>query len=123
MKERFFVFIRFIPLEIMIGKFWERNGRKIRPWYRGQRQDADVIISASPEFLLAPIVKDILKVRLIASFINVSTGKFTGRNCYGEEKVRRFREVYGDEKIDSFFSDDYADMPLMRIAEHVFLVK
>jgi phosphoserine phosphatase len=60
---------------------------------------------------------------LIASKVNPKTGVYRGKNCYGEEKVRRFKERYAGERIDSFFSDDYADMPLMRIAEQVFLVK
>jgi phosphoserine phosphatase len=123
MKEYFFRFIRFIPVEVMVEQFWKKNVRKIKPWYIRQKQDKDVIISASPDFLLEPAVKAYLNCTVIASKIDPKTGVYNGKNCYGEEKTRRFRALYADEKIDNFFSDDYADMPLMRIAEHAFLVK
>jgi hypothetical protein len=123
MKSSFFRFIRFIRVETMAEQFWKRNIRKIKPWYIEQRRDEDVIISASPEFLLEPVAREYLRCALIASRVDPKTGAYTGKNCYGEEKARRFRERYGDEKIDNFFSDDYADMPLMRIAKQAFLVK
>ncbi|MDR3113908.1 MAG: haloacid dehalogenase-like hydrolase [Treponema sp.] len=123
MKAYIFCFIRFIPTEVMAGEFWKKRRRNIKPWYMRQRQEQDVIISASPEFLLEPLVKEYLHCALIASKIDPKTGVYDGKNCYGEEKVRRFREMYGGEKIDNFYSDDYADMPLMRIAEYAFLVK
>jgi phosphoserine phosphatase len=123
MKEYFFSFIRFIPLETMIERFWNRNSRKINQWYMRQRRDSDVIISASPEFLLEPVVREHLRCALIGSKIDPKTDKYTGKNCHGEEKARRFRVAYDNEKIDNFFSDSYVDMPLMRIAECTFLVK
>jgi len=56
MKEAFFIFIRHIPLDKMTAHFWEHNRRKIKPWYLRQKQDSDVIISASPGFLLEPLI-------------------------------------------------------------------
>ena len=44
-------------------------------------------------------------------------------NCHGEEKVRRFREVYGDAQIDEFYSDSLHDTPLAKEAKRAFLVK
>ncbi|HCW56338.1 MAG TPA: haloacid dehalogenase-like hydrolase, partial [Erysipelotrichaceae bacterium] len=43
-------------------------------------------------------------------------------NCHGEEKVRRYREVYGDAPIDSFYSDSRSDAPLAGLAAHAYLV-
>jgi phosphoserine phosphatase len=123
MKSAFFSFIRYIPLDAMLKRFWKSNARKIKPWYLEQKRGDDLIISASPEFLLEPAAREYLRCALIASRVDPKTGAYKGKNCYGEEKLRRFRERYGDEKIDKFFSDDYADMPLMRIAGQAFLVK
>jgi phosphoserine phosphatase len=107
----------------MARRFWEKRRRNIQPWYLRQRRDSDVIISASPEFLLEPVVTGYLHCALIASKVDPKTGVYDGKNCYGEEKARHFRARYGDKRIDNFFSDDYADMPLMRAAENAFLVK
>ena len=51
------------------------------------------------------------------------TGKYTGINCHGKEKVRRFREEYPDAVIDSFYSDSYSDTPLAEEAKEAFIVK
>jgi phosphoserine phosphatase len=123
MKEHFFRFLRFIPARNMAAQFWERNRRKLKGWYLAQKQDTDVIISASPEFLLEPIVKNVLGCALIASTIDPRTGTYQGKNCYGEEKVARFSAVYGGEKIDNFYSDSWSDAPLARVAARSFMVK
>ncbi|MDR2632427.1 MAG: haloacid dehalogenase-like hydrolase [Treponema sp.] len=123
MKGAFFSFVPRIPLERMVQEFWKSKAHKIQPWYLEQRSEDDLIISASPEFLLEPFVRDYLRCGLLASPVDPQTGAYRGKNCYGEEKVKRFRERYGEDTIDAFYSDDYADMPLMRIAEQAFLVK
>jgi phosphoserine phosphatase/putative flippase GtrA len=123
MKSSFFRFIRFIRVETMAEQFWKRNIRKIKPGYIEQRRYEDVIISASPEFLLEPVVREYLRCALIASRIDPKTGAYTGKNCYGEEKARRFRERYGDEKIDRFYSDSLSDAPLAGMAGQSFMVK
>ncbi|MDR2394655.1 MAG: haloacid dehalogenase-like hydrolase [Treponema sp.] len=122
MKAYFFRFVRFIPVDVVVAQFWERHIRKIAIWYWEQRNDRDVIISASPEFLLEPVVKEYMHGTLIASKIDPKTGAYNGKNCYGEEKVRRFREIYADEKIDQFYSDSLSDAPLALIAEKSFMV-
>jgi putative flippase GtrA len=123
LKEGFFVFIRFIPIDAMVSSFWESHYHKVKPWYVAQKQDSDVIISASPEFLLAAVVRDRLQVGLIASILDVHTARYIGKNCYGEEKVRRFRERYGDAEIDEFYSDSCSDAPLAEKAHRSFIVK
>ena len=37
--------------------------------------------------------------------------------------MKRFREQYGDQKIDSFYTDSYNDKAMMEISEKVFIVK
>ena len=123
MKERFFVFLRFIAVQEMVIHFWNRNRKKIKSWYLRRKQDTDVIISASPEFILKPLVCDYLGVSLIASKINPYTCKFIGKNCYGEEKAVRFRAVYPTAAVMEFYSDSYTDTPLANMAEQAFMVR
>ena len=123
MKEAFFVFIRHVPLDKMTARFWERNRRKIKPWYLRQKQKTDVVISASPEFLLEPMVCGYLGVALIASRIDPRTGKYIGKNCFGEEKVTRLHEKYPGCIIENFYSDSYTDTPLVQNAQKSFIVK
>jgi putative flippase GtrA/phosphoserine phosphatase len=123
MKENFFIFTRFIPVQEMVLRFWDKNRKKIKSWYMRQKQDADVIISASPEFLLEPLVCGYLGVTLIASRIDENTGKYIGKNCFGEEKVIRLHEAYPDSVIDNFYSDSLSDSPLAKKAMQSFIVK
>ena len=62
-------------------------------------------------------------VKVIASKVDKKTGKFLLKNCHDYEKVRRLDEAYPNTKIDKFYSDSYADKPLMDIANQAFLVK
>ena len=59
----------------------------------------------------------------MASVVDEHTGKYSGINCHGEEKVRRYREMFGDIKIHEFYSDSYSDTPLAKISEKAFIVK
>jgi putative flippase GtrA len=59
----------------------------------------------------------------MASEIDPKTGSYRGKNCHGEEKARRFREIYPDAEIDRFYSDSCSDAPLANIAQQSFMVK
>jgi len=122
MKELYFIFTRFIPVQRTVLSFWDKNCKKIKSWYMRQKQDSDVIISASPDFLLEPLVCSYLGVTLIASRFDESTGKYIGKNCFGEEKVVRLYSIYPAAAIDNFYSDSHADTPLAHIAKNAFLV-
>lgn len=123
-KQRFYRFlngIADIDREVML--FWDSHIDRVKPWYRKDRQSDDVVISASPEFLLDPACKKLGIPSLMASRVDKHTGKYTGLNCYGEEKVRRYREVFGDKEISCFYSDSLSDTPLAEIAQKSFIVK
>jgi phosphoserine phosphatase len=123
MKEAFFSFIKIVPVSMLVKEFWQKNSIKMQHWYLSQKKRTDVIISASPEFLLKPFLCNTLGIRLIASKINVSSGKYTGKNCHGEEKARQFKSVFGNEIIDNFYSDSRYDVPMANIAKRAFFVK
>ena len=119
-KEIFYRFLRYVPPQA-ISNFWDRNEHKIKTWYLKRKEKDDIIISASPEFLLSDICSR-LNVRLIASGVDFSTGKLTTPNCHGEEKVRRFHQEYPNDCINEFFSDSLSDIYLARIAKRAYLV-
>ena len=60
---------------------------------------------------------------LIATNIDKHTGKFTGNNCYGEEKVVRFYEKFGNIEPASFYSDSLSDTPMAEISKKSYLIK
>lgn len=122
LKEYFFSFLSGIDAEKMTEAFWDKNHDKIYKWYLDQKQSDDIIISASPEFLLKPICRRLEIRHLIASKVNAQSGKFDGKNCRGEEKVLRLAEVYQVSHVDNFYSDTHSDLPLAEIADKAFLV-
>lgn len=122
-KEKFYMFLSGIEdIEKEVNLFWENNISKIKKWYLEQKREDDVIISASPEFLLSPVAEK-LGFTLMASRVCSKSGKTEGENCWGEEKVIRFREKLGEAKIDKFYSDSLSDTPLALLADEAFIVK
>ncbi len=121
-KEKMYRFLTKCELETDLADFWETHKKNIKRFYISQRRDDDLIISASPEFLLEPICRE-LGVALLASRVDGKSGKYDGINCHGKEKVRRFCEAYPDGVIDDFYSDSHSDDPLAEISKRAFLVK
>lgn len=122
-KEKMYMFLRYCDTERDVESFWKENKKKIKGFYLEKQRDDDVIISASPQFLLAPVCKELGIKHLIASQVDSRTGKYSGVNCHGKEKVRRFYEKFGKAQIDEFYSDSYSDAPLAEIAGRAFIVK
>ena len=120
-KEIFYRFLRHVPSDAPM-LFWQEHIGFIRPWFHEQRGVDDLVISASPEFLLRPAAQ-MLEFALIASPVEQDTGKYNGENCHGAEKVRRFRAIYGDTEVDGFWSDSRSDAPMAGLARRAFLVK
>lgn len=123
-KEAFFCFLKKLPkTEEIVISFWDCKEKNIKSWYRKQQKADDLIISASPYFLLKDICKRIGVKNLIATDVDIKTGKFQSANCYGEEKVKRFYNSYPNEKIEEFYSDSKSDEYMALISERAFLVE
>ena len=105
-----------------IMDFWKTHSNKMTSWYLEHQQPDDLIISASPEFLLQPFVEGVLKKRVIATKVDAHSGKIQGENCKGKEKTRLFFEQYPSGRIDCFYSDSLSDTYLANIATCAFLV-
>lgn len=121
-KERMYTFLKACKPADDVEQFWQKNLKRIKRFYRQIHRDDDVIVSASPEFLLKPL-EEKLAFTVIASRVSPTDGRTTGENCYHAEKVRRFREIFADETIGDFYSDSYSDEPLALIASRAFIVE
>lgn len=124
MKEMYFSFLKGVRTDkTFVDDFWKQNQSKLKEWYLNQKRKDDVIISASPEFLLKPIC-DVLGINnLIATKVELSSGKFLSKNCQGAEKVVRFKEIFPEAEIEAFYSDSKSDTYMAKLATKAFRVK
>ena len=123
-KEKIYEgFLPKIDREKYLEEFWSTNVKKIKKFYLDTQREDDIIISASPLFIVKPCI-DMLGIKhLYASDVNPETGKYSGINCHGEEKVRRFDEAgFRREDVEEFFSDSLSDTPLARISRKAYIV-
>lgn len=88
--------------------------------------DADiVIVSASPENWIKPWA-DPLGIKLLSTRLATKndrlTGRIEGRNCHGQEKVRRIKEAYNLEHYDEVlaYGDTSGDKPMLAQAKISF---
>jgi len=102
--------------------FWNKNEKKIKPWYNNVRKESDIVVSGTTDFILEEIMKRMGIGNYVGSSIDKYTGKFT-RLCFLENKVKIFNELYPDCHIENFYTDSMNDKPMMDIADHVYLVK
>lgn len=107
----------------LVEEFWDGHMHLIKKWYPKIKREDDVVISASPEFLIEPVCKRLGISIVMASRVDPQTGVYCGINCEGKEKVRRFYERYPCGYIDAFYSDSFADTPLAMEAERAFMVR
>ena len=84
-----------------------------------------VIVSASPENWIQTWCND-ADVELIASRLEIKddklTGKIIGKNCHGNEKVRRIMEKYVVTEYDEIYAygDTSGDLPMLELATQPF---
>lgn len=124
-KKEFFIFLKGISnIEFLLEEFWKLHKHKIKSWYLEQHEDTDIIISASPEFLLLPICDELNVNKVIASKVDIKTGNLYGENCYGKEKVNRLKKEVENWPIQfQFYSDSLSDVYLALLAKRAYLVK
>ena len=117
-------FVKLIPnKQKFVTKFWDKNIKKIKAWYYEQQRDDDIIISASPAYLVEEACKRI-GVNCIATPVDLKTSKVIGGNhCYGNQKPTFYREHFGDTPLETFYSDSMSDEPMFKLAKRGYLVK
>ncbi|HUO11142.1 MAG TPA: HAD-IB family hydrolase [Caulobacteraceae bacterium] len=96
----------------------------VRAWRRWQAEGARlVIVTASPETLVAPVARALgadllIGTRLAFDDADRFTGAFDGLNCRGPEKARRLKEVFGqDVKLEAAYGDSAGDREMLALAE------
>jgi phosphatidylglycerophosphatase C len=96
----------------------------VRAWRRWQGEGSRlVIVTASPETIVAPIARALGADRLIGTRLAFdanerATGELDGANCRGPEKVRRLREVFGDDvRLEAAYGDTDGDREMLTLAE------
>ena len=122
-KQNLYHMFVFIPdMDQFIEEYTSSHLNHVKQWYLDQQKPDDLVISASPEFLIRSFCTKIGISNVMASKVDMHTGKYDGLNCHGVEKVRRFHEVYPDQKVENFYSDSRSDTPMAKLAEHAWLV-
>lgn len=123
-KEKFYCFLNGLKnVDIDVERFWNIKINNIKKWYLENQKEDDIIISASPQFLLSFVCNELGIKYLIASKVDKYTGRYLGRNCHGEEKLIRLLKEFPDIQIEAFYSDSLSDWPLALKAKHAFLIK
>jgi phosphatidylglycerophosphatase C len=96
----------------------------IRCWKRWQSQGARlVIVTASPEILVAPFARGLGADRVIGTRLALDkadrlTGDLEGLNCRGFEKVVRLKAAFGDDlRVEAAYGDSDGDIEMLAIAE------
>ena len=124
-KSSMFSFLKDISdISEEIELFWDEHEKKIKSWYLKQQRQDDVVISASPAFLVKEACQRLGVRYVIATEMDKTSGKISGKNCKGQEKEKRFRQCYGENVvIGGFYSDDVSDQYMACIAEEAYMVK
>ena len=124
MKEHFYKFLKHIKnIDEEVISFWRSHDKNIKSFYLEKDHTQDIIISASPEFLLRPACNKLKVMDLIASRVDKYTGKTEGLNCHDVEKVRRLNEKYEDYTVMESYSDSLSDTPILELAKKAYIVK
>lgn len=113
----------------LIAEFWKTakwNDEILSILHQKQQQDFTcVIITASPEWFVSPIVKSKFDCHTIGTPIALihSRIKLTGANCKGVEKVNRFNSSFGvDAILAEAYSDNASDKHLFNRAEKAYKI-
>ena len=115
-------YISCVPnVEKRVVKFWDKNMKRIKPWYLEARRDDDIVVSASPYFLVSEACNR-LGVKCIATNLDVHA-RLCGKHVYGEQKVVAYKAAFGEQPLATYYSDSMSDIPMFKFAERGLYVK
>lgn len=109
--------------QIIPGLLKEEAMRKLN-WHKSQGHEV-VVVSANFEHLLKVWCAQ-QQIKLISTCVEIKdgkvTGKFSGGNCYGEEKVNRINQQFALKEFKEIYAygDSKGDMPMLQLAHHPF---
>jgi phosphatidylglycerophosphatase C len=111
-----------------VGERWLRPDVTSRlAWHREAGHEV-VLVTASFGLYVEPLGRRLGATRVEATELEVDadgmlTGRLSGANCRGEEKVRRLAALYGDPPmIDWAYGNSEDDQPMLARARHAVQV-
>lgn len=93
-----------------------------------EQGDKVIMVSASFDFYVMKIAKRIGIDQVVCTKAEVNdgiiTGRILGKNCHGQEKVRRLENLLSQSDLSSsvLYTDHYSDYPLLRKVKKGILV-
>ncbi|MCR5632981.1 MAG: haloacid dehalogenase-like hydrolase [Eubacterium sp.] len=111
-----------VSFKDFVEPFWESHSNKLNSTILKRIKPGDVIISAGPVFLLEGITEIIKTDKIVGSELDFDKRRITWFN-FGDNKVKRYRQLYGDSIVDAFYTDSYYDKDMMMISRDVYIVK
>lgn len=109
-------------LDEYIEKFVSSHMKNIKPWYLSRKNDYDIVISASYELWIIPFCKK-LGIRYVLATKTDKEGHIIGKNCKGEEKVKRLASTIPNAQIVTSYSDSESDLPILNLAKTAYVVE
>ncbi|MCQ2792366.1 MAG: haloacid dehalogenase-like hydrolase [Bacilli bacterium] len=122
-RNHTYPYISYIPdIEKIVKDFWDEYEKNIFPYYHENHRDDDVVVSATPRFILKEIVKRLKIKTLICSEVDLKTGKMIGKMCYADEKETYYNKVFNKKPFDNYYFDNDHDMCLLKYAKNGYRV-
>lgn len=109
-------------LDSYIEKFVNANIKKIKPWYLSRKSEYDIVISASYELWIVPFCRK-LGIKYVLATKTDKDGHIIGKNCKGEEKVKRLANTIPNAQIVTSYSDSESDLPILNLAKTAYVVE
>lgn len=115
-------YLRALPdIDRIVYAFWDKNMKKIKPWYTPQKDD--VIFTASFNIIMDEAFKRLGLEKSVCSVFDMQTMRAVYINFSGN-KLKKFREKFGADAVaDEFYTDSIFDTPMLEIARKAYVVK
>ena len=105
-----------------VSQFWATHAHKLNRDIVSLIDPGDVIITASPSFLINGVSEMLNTKHILGTEIDLKEKKLVWYN-FGDNKVDRYRSIYGYRRIDAFYTDSFYDEYLMGISREVYIVR
>lgn len=110
-------------IQKVIEEFWNKYECKIKTWYLDQKSEDDIIVTASPDFLIEPICKRLNLKNYIATTVDIKNGNII-KLCFKKNKKILFKEKYSNVSVKACYTDNLEhDKELLSLAKEKYLVK
>ena len=106
----------------LVDGFWASHAQRLDRRMLALIGPEDVIVTAGPSFLLNGIRDRLGTEHILSSEVDLDRREILHFN-FKDNKVTKFREIYGRQKIDCFYTDSYNDKAMMDISKRVYIVK